>query len=214
MSNRLIGLLALVVLGILVTGSLQAQIRDLAEERSLFRPITVTPIGDDDDEGSDGLGFGKKIAGTWMGGGSFDLDFDCDGVVDLPLGIPVRDLHTIGVGGSYLVTTFNNFNTIHGTWKKTGSRQLTSEAIGFISDPNCADTSEPPDGVCDAQGPLTGVFSIQTILDFDDEFQNAATSFAATVHPAEESPLNPDAVVNLCTVGSHFSFKKVNVPLN
>ena len=48
------------------------------------------------------------------------------------------------------------------------------------------------------------------ILPYD--FQNAATSFGATVYSPTEDPLDPDAVVNLCTIGSHTSFRKVNVP--
>jgi hypothetical protein len=188
----------------------QAQITGMEEK---FEPpwenIFLDPV-DDNDGPNEGIGFGKRIAGTWMGMGSFDLDFDCDGVVDLPLAIPALDLHTIGVGGSYLVTTAANPNSIHGTWEQTGPRQLTSEAIGFGSDPNCVDSTEPPDGVCDSFGPLASIFSIKTVLDFDEDYQNASTSFGATVHPPTEDPLDPDAVVNLCTVGSHYSFKKVN----
>jgi hypothetical protein len=198
-------------LALLLTGNAQAQFADTDTDLSddLFvSPFAPLPI--DEGDGDNGLGFGKKIAGTWIGMGSFDLDFDCDGVADLFLGIPALDLHTFGVGGSHLVTNPNNPNTIGATWVKTGPQQLTSEGIGFGSDSNCTDADD--DGTCEAFGPMVSIFSIKTVVDFDADFQSASTSFAATVHPPTEDPLDPGALVNLCTLGSHTSFRKVNVP--
>jgi hypothetical protein len=193
----------------------QAQLTEADENvrppwHSIFRPDPIDDDDSDDDGDNEGFGFGKKIAGTWIGMGSFDLDFDCDGVADAFPGIPALDLHTIGVGGSHMVTNPNNPNTIHATWVKTGHRQLTSEGIGFGSDPNCTDPED--DGICNAFGPMVSIFSIKTVLDFDEDYQNASTYFAATVHPPTEDPLDPDAAITICTVGSHHSFRKVNVP--
>ena len=182
-----------------VTG-IQAQLRS-------DRPLGMTDVTN-----SPGVGFGQRIAGTWMGNGSFDLDFDCDGVADVFLGLPVLDTHMFDVGGSYTVVNPNNPNSILGTWKQTGPRQVSSRAIGFGSDPNCVDTSDPPDGVCNSFGPLASIFSIKTIVDFDADYLTATTSFAATVFSPTEDPLDPDAMVNLCTIGAHTAFRKVTVP--
>jgi hypothetical protein len=74
------------------------------------------------------------------------------------------------------------------------------------------DTTDPPDGVCDDFGPLASIFSIKTVIDFDADFQSADTSFAATVYAdTDQDPIDPDAEVSLCTIGSHTSFRKVNV---
>lgn len=193
----------------------QAQLTETEEGvrppwQSIFRPDPIDDDDSDDDGANEGFGFGKKIAGTWIGMGSFDLDLNCDGVADVLLGIPALDLHTFGVGGSHLVTNPNNPNTIHATWVQTGHRQLTSEGIGFGSDSNCTDADD--DGTCESFGPMVSIFSIKTVVDFDQEYQNASTWFGATVHPPTEDPLDPDAAVNLCTAGSHASFRKVNVP--
>lgn len=161
---------------------------------------------------SPGIGFGQRIAGLWLGSGSFDLDLDCDGVADLLLAIPVLDTHMFDVGGSYIVTNPNNPNSTQGTWKQTGPRQLTGMSIGFGSNPNCVDTTQPPDGICDSFGPMISIFSIRTVIDFAEDYKTATTSFAATVHPPTEDPLDPDALVNLCTVGAHTAYRKVNVP--
>ncbi len=179
----------------------QAQFADRTADLSRNRPAN-----------SPGIGFGQRIAGTWLGNGSFDLDLDCDGVADIPVAIPVLDVHTFDVGGSYSVVNPNNPNSIQGTWKQTGPRQLTGKSIGFGSDPNCVDTTDPPDGICDSFGPLLSIFTIITIVDFDEDYLNATTHFAATVYPPTEDPLDPDAIVNLCTLGSHTMFRKVAVP--
>jgi hypothetical protein len=167
-------------------------------------------VGTTDTSNTPGVGFGQRIAGTWLGTGSFDLDLDCDGVADVFLGIPALDTHMFGVGGSYVVVNPNNPNSILGTWKQTGPRQLTGESIGFGSNPNCTDADD--DGVCESFGPLASIFSIKTVVDFDSDYRTATTSFAATVHPPTEDPLDPDAIVNLCTVGAHTAYRKVIVP--
>jgi hypothetical protein len=198
-------------LALLLAGTAQAQWADTDLSDDIFvSPFEPTPIDEGDDDGDMGLGFGKKIAGTWIGMGSFDLDFNCDGVADALLGIPALDLHTFGAGGSHVVTNPNNPNTIGATWVRTGPMQLTSQGIGFGSDSNCTDADE--DGVCEGFGPMVSIFSIKTVIDFDDDYQTASTTFAATVHPPTEDPLDPAAVVNICTVGSHTSFRKVNSP--
>ena len=195
--------LAVVVVMLLLVSVAGAQAQTKAE-RTLELDQISRPA-------SPGIGFGQRIAGTWLGTGSFDLDFDCDGVVDLPIAVPVLDVHTFDVGGSYMVTNPNNPNSVPGTWEQTGPRQLTGKSIGFGSDSNCVDTTEPPDGICDSFGPLVSIFSIKTVVDFDPGYLTATTSFAATVHPPTEDPLDPDALVNLCTVGAHTAFRKVTV---
>jgi len=182
---------------------------------TLFAQPPERPIRVNDDAYAPsygGVGFGQRIAGTWLGTGSFDLDFDCDGVADLPIAVAVLDTHTFDVGGSYITTNPNNPNTVQGTWEQSGLRQLTGRSIGFGSDSNCVDTTDPPDGVCDSFGPIVSIFSIKTVVDFDADYLTATTSFAATVYSPTEDPLDPDAVVNLCTVGAHTAFRKVSVP--
>ena len=194
-------LLLLIIGLLLIGGTASAQF----DRPSMFSEAQPGPR-------STGIGFGQRIAGMWLGSGSFDLDFDCDGVADAPIAVPVLDTHMFDVGGSYIVTNPANPNSTQGTWKQTGPRQLTGRSIGFGSNPNCVDTTEPPDGICESFGPMVSIFSIKTVVDFDEDYETATTSFAATVHPPTEDPLDPDALVTICTVGAHTSYRKVNVP--
>ena len=63
MSNGRIAVFVACFLVLLLAGSVQAQVRDLADtgtDEGLLRPVSPLPIGDDD-EGDEGLGFGKKL---------------------------------------------------------------------------------------------------------------------------------------------------------
>lgn len=193
MSQRMFGLLAVFVLMLLLTGNAQAQVQSPDDSSRLRTPITTLPVWEE----NSGQGMGAMIAGSWSGSGSFSLDFDCDGAADTgPVGF-VTDAHTFDVGGSHVTTNPANPNSGHGTWVKTGPRQITVRDLNFGVD------STP-------NGNLTSKAIITMVVEFDRYYETAATSFGAKVYDPADNPLDPDAVPFICTVGQHDSLKRVS----
>jgi hypothetical protein len=194
----MLGLLALFALLVLLTGSAQAQLRGLDDGSSLRSPISPWPIQDDDDDDGDdnGLGFGKNFAGSWLGSGSFDVDLGCDGVFEF-FGVPVLDAHTFGIAGGHVATNPNNPNSGHGTWEKTGQREITVRDLNFGVD------STP-------NGTLINKAIVTMVVQFDEDFETATTLFGAVVYDPAEDPLDPAGSPMVCTQGQHTSFRKVD----
>jgi hypothetical protein len=162
------GLFAVFALMLLLTGSAQA-----------------APNDDNND------GIGSKAAGSWMGSGSFSVDLGCNGFFEI-VGIPVTDAHTFGVGGSHVVTNPANPTSGHGTWEKSGSRQITVRDLNFAADGS------------------GGTAIISMVVDFDRDFETATTTFAAKVYSPGVDPLDPNSSPGVCTEGQHDSFRKVS----
>jgi hypothetical protein len=194
------GLLAVFALIVLLAGSAQAQLTTFGEERGdLTRASTTRPIWDDedyDDGGNQGLGFGKKVAGTWLGAGTFSVDLGCDGTFDIP-GIPFTDTQAFDVGGIHVVTNPGNPNSNLGTWEKTGMRQLSSRGVSFAVDMTPG-------------GTVTSVAIISLVVDFDEDFETGVTTFAAKVYLPFQDPLDPAELPVACSLGSHDSFRKLS----
>jgi hypothetical protein len=179
------GLFAVIAFVLLLTGSAQAQVQS-PDDGSIFRnPIATLPIDDDDD------GIGSKVAGSWMGQGSFAVDLGCDGSVEFPF-VPVTDAHTFGVGGSHVATNPANPNSGHGTWVKTGSRQITVRDLNFAADG------------------LGGTATISMVVNFDRRFETATTTFAAKVYDPGVDPLDSNSSPSICTEGQHDPLRKVS----
>jgi hypothetical protein len=198
MTHRSLGLIAVLGLGLLFFGSAQAQLRDLNDD-SIFIRHHRTGGGDtddDDDEGYDGLGFGKKIAGAWLGSGEFSVDLGCDGVFEIGP-IPFMDSQSFGVAGDHVVTNPGNPNTGLGTWTKTGHREISGRDTSFAVDMT-------PGGV------VTTVAIVSFVYSFDSHFKTAITTFGAKVYLPTQNPLDPAEIPVACSLGSHDSFVKVS----
>ena len=170
------------------------QVRDMNLEDRWIVPVPTIPEpvdGDDDDQGG---GIGEKVAGSWLGSGSFSVDIGCDGSFEIGP-FPFTDVHTFGVGGSRTTTNPNNPNTAHGTWVKTGPRQVTGRDVLFIN----ATATDPP-----------FIAIIPMVVNFDPYFENATTSFGALGYLTTQDPLDPTVGPIFCSAGQHDSFRKVS----
>ena len=134
--------------------------------------------------------FGAKIAGAWLGEGQFALDPDCDGIPD---GDPIpfaADSQSFTASGLYIATNPTNPNLYHGTWKKTGPREITADNIGYF-----------PIGEGFLLVRIPGVFT------FDKKFETATSTFGARLYPTTDALLADEPVG--CSVGEHFVLRKV-----
>jgi len=166
-----------------------------------------TQLMTDDSTSAAPVGFGSLFAGSWLGEGSFGLDFDCDGVADTPPNPPFTDAHTFGAGGSYLATNPANPNGGNGTWVKTGPRQITAKNVTFIN--VLADVEDVEFTVVTVPTTQLNLIAIiSLVVDFDRGFETATTTFGARLFLSDQDPL-VDAPF-LCTAGGHESFRKVN----
>ena len=198
MSIRIPVLLILTLLLVGLSGTAAAQFKDLGVQDPWPSVRLGDPPVDADDDGDDsGLGFGKKIAGTWAGSGSFALDLDCDGVADEGAEPTYFDLDTqsFTIGGLYLVTTSTNPYTAHGAWEKTGPRQITTNNVTFLHD---------PDGV------LLFLMRIPGVFDFDADFATATSTFGAIGYLPTQDPLDPAEIPVWCTAGQHDLLRKLD----
>jgi hypothetical protein len=194
-------LFALSIVVVLLAGPVLAEGRaELQPLKRTWVPPTVIGVpdfGDDegDDEGNEGLGFGKKIAGAWLGEGQFALDLFCDGVPDADPTFFDYDSHSFTVGGLWIATNPNNPNLGHGTWVQTGPREITADSIVYATDP--------------ATGALVWVMRIPGVFTFDEGFKTATSTFGAVGYLPGEDPLDPTIVPQWCTLGEHFQLRKV-----
>jgi hypothetical protein len=197
MSHRLLGLLAVFALLLLLAGNAQAQLRTISEDSDLSRASRLMPIWDDDeDDDDDDEDIDEAISGAWLAQGSFDVDLGCDGVFDIgPL--PFSDAHTFGVGGDHVATNPSNPNSNLGTWIQTGARQITARDVSFAVDATPG-------------GTVTTIAVISLVVDFDEEFETATTTFAAKVYLPFQDPLDPAEMPVACSLGYHDSFRKVS----
>lgn len=186
--------IVVVISALLCVANASAQLSDLVdpiERDAVMRP----PGGVDDGDGDDGLGFGKKIAGAWLGAGSFSVDLGCDGSFDIGP-IPFTDSQLFGIKGDHVVTNPANPNTNLGTWAKIGNRQISSRDISFAVDVTPG-------------GSVTTVAVVTMIADFDADYQTATTMFGAKVYLPFQDPLDPGEAPVACSQGQHDSFRKV-----
>jgi hypothetical protein len=147
-------------------------------------------LANDDD------GFGQNIAGAWLGTGSFAPDPDCDGVADGPATPFVADSQSFTASGLYISTNPANPNLGHGTWKKTGPRQVTTNNIVYINN---------------AEGELQFIARIPGVFDFEKRFETATSTFGARLYFPTQDPLDPTVTPFFCTVGQHTLLRKVSV---
>ena len=150
--------------------------------------------GNDDDDEDEDSDLPSEIAGAWIGVGSFTVDLDGDGVGDTPP-VPLNDVHTFEVGGSHLATNPANPNLGHGTWVQTGRREISARDIVYINGED---------------GTLAFIAVIPFTLYFDEEFENATTSFGAIGYLPTQDPLDPTEIPLFMTIGYHDSFRKVS----
>ena len=197
MSRRMLILFVLSILVIALSGPV------LADERFNIEPLRTTwdppvDIGapDDEDDDDNGLGFGKKIAGAWLGTGEWAFDFDCDGIADGdPIPFPY-DSQSFTASGLYIVTNPTDPNLAHGAWKKTGTREVTTNNIVYFND---------------ADGVLQYVMRIPGVFTFDSGFKTATSTYTGIGYFASQDPLDPTEVPLWCTVGHHTLLRKVPV---
>ena len=150
-----------------------------------FLLVVPQSLAQDDDGG-----FGSNVAGAWLGSGTFSVDLGCDGIIDIP-NIPFTDAHNFGVGGSRVTTNPLNPNSNHGTWVKTGPRQVTGRDINFSAD-------------------ASNVGLITIVVDFDKRLETATTRFEGKFYSISQDPLDPIEVPWGCSIGEHTSFRKVS----
>jgi hypothetical protein len=200
MSRKIFGLLAVFVLMLLLTGSAQAQLQTPDDDgRNVRDPYrtALPPGGDDNNHG----GIGDKIAGAWVGTGFFALDFDCDGVGDVPPGPPFTDVQSFSAGGLHVGLNPGNPNSGPGTWRKTGPRQVSAQDILFIN----TTTADLVTGAVTTEVSL--IARIEIVVDFEHNFEAATSTFGARLYNPDQDPL-VDAPF-LCTAGQHTLLRKV-----
>jgi len=173
----------------------------LADQSFEIQPIKATwdPPAEIDmpDEDNQGLGFGKKIAGAWLGTGEFAYDWECDGIADTEPFPFAYDSQSFTASGLYIVTNPSDPNLAHGTWKKTGQREVSTNNIVYF---NSLET-----------GLLEYVMRIPGVFTFDEEFMTATSTFGGIGYFATQDPLDPTETPLWCTIGQHIVLRKVSV---
>jgi len=226
MSRRLTVLMILILLLVGLNGAILAQTRD----RDLVDPAERWPevFGGGIDNGGDD--FAAKVAGTWLGKGWFALDFGCDGTEDGDRNYFDYDSQSFTASGLYISTNPTNPNLGHGTWKKTGPKEITTNNITYLNVPWPVTVTVPLvddetgerlpldeldalTGTGTAGPPLTLNFiaRIPGVYTFDRKFETATSDFGAILYIPGTDPLDPDNEPVLCTVGRHEVMKKVTV---
>lgn len=196
MSNRIPVLLICTLLLVGLSGNAFAQTQNFGAREPWPSTKLSDPPGGHDDEGTDSFGFGKKIAGTWLGTGEFAFDPDCDGVGDVPPTVFDYDSQSFSASGLYMASTVTNPAVGHGTWKKTGHREITTNNIVYLTNPD---------------GGLDFILRIPGVFTFDSDFKTATSTFGAIGYLPGENPLDPDVVPQWCTAGKHYLLQKVTV---
>jgi hypothetical protein len=202
MSKRLLVLFVLSVAIVALSGL------SLADPSFEIEPLKTTwdPPAENRPPGSGdpGLGFGKKIAGAWLGTGEWAFDFDCDGLADTdPTPFPY-DSQSFTASGLYIVTNPTDPNLAHGSWKQTGNLEVTTNNIVYFNN-----TDVPP---APGEAPvLAYVMRIPGVFTFDAEFTTATSTYQGIGYFATQDPLDPTEPPLWCTVGSHSSLRKVLV---
>ena len=196
MSRRMLVLFVLSILVVALSGPM------LADEDFEIQPLKTTwdppgenrPPGDEDD--NSGLGFGKKIAGAWLGTGEFAYDWECDGIADTePTQFPY-DSQSFTASGLYIVTQPTDPNLAHGRWEKTGPREVRTNNIVYFNN---------------ADGVLEYVMRIPGVFTFDSGFMTATSTFTGIGYFATQDPMDPNEPPLWCTIGQHTSLRKVLV---
>ena len=138
MFRRVSILVVLVLLLVGLNGAILAQTREFDYRVDTERWASV--INGSGSENS--FGFGQRIAGAWLGQGWFALDLNCNGVPDFeenpqaPPPVPFDyDSQSFSASGLYIATNPANPNLGHGTWKKTGVYEITTNNITYLNVP-------------------------------------------------------------------------------
>ena len=120
----------------------------------------------------DEAGFGKKIAGTYLGvqkDGAQLLQISADGNLSMILSIEFSG----GAAGLH-------FSNALGSWKETGEREITAKAVDL--------DFRPEDGT------FAGVAAATYVIEFDEKLQTATVTSEGAVFPPGVNPLlDPDA---------------------
>ena len=199
MLRRLMVLCVLSILMVALSGLVLADPRVGFEPTKSFwdPPESIGQPDDDEDSDDNGLGFGKKIAGAWLGSGDFALDLDCDGVADDPESATpfAYDSQSFTASGLWIATNPNNPNLGHGTWAKIGPREITADSIVYLNDP--------------ATGELLWIMRIPGVFTFDQDFETATSVYGAIGYFPGQDPLDPTIDPAWCTAGRHYLLRKV-----
>jgi len=117
-----------------------------------------------------GLGFGQRIAGTWVepgNGYSLIMNIRADGTLTW------WGSWFFGDGGDY----FNG--VVLGTWKRTGPREITTIEAGHIND---------------GDGTFTATGRLQEVFTFDEDFDSFMYDGFEDLFAPDQDPTDPDAV--------------------
>lgn len=125
----------------------------------------------------DSLGFGQRVAGTYMG--SFSL------------GHEIRLLATLGADGTLVSTDSEDYSLgpvtgdlfdspKHGAWERTGPREISATQLEFSYDPD---------------GTLILTTRIRAVVSFvDATFNEADALFDLEIFTADQDVLDPEAM--------------------
>lgn len=197
MLRRMLILFVLSILFVAMSGPVLAdQSLEIQPIKTTWDPPTEIDMPEADNEG---LGFGKKIAGAWLGTGWFAFDWECDGIASTDPIPFAYDSQSFTASGLYIVTNPSDPNLAHGTWKKTGRREITTNNIVYF---NSAETEMPE---------LEFVMRIPGVFTFDEGFTTATSTFHGIGYFAAQDPLDPTEVPLWCTIGQHTVLRKVSV---
>jgi len=180
------------------SGAVLAQFQDVEDDvsRISLAPLPINNDGDDDD----GLGIGKKVAGSYL------VD------ADLAPGVfpPGQGLQTLTITGE-LVSTDNGalaglspttpqqgpflvpiFGPGHGAWKRTGPYEITNTALiqGHFG------VCPAPATDCDPSliGQQVSTCKPTAVVQFDEDYQTATGSLTTVCFFAGVDPLDPASV--------------------
>jgi hypothetical protein len=145
------------VLALGMSGVVQAQLRSFADP--VEREPDISPPGFVDDgiyHGSAGFGFGKKIAGTWIG------SLEIPGV--LP---PAPLIQTYNVDGTAQTSSNNVLSSVHHMeWERAGEREIKWRILHFSFD---------------ADGNIATISRTSGVHEYDPDFEEFAGEFVVEV---------------------------------
>jgi len=149
----------IVALGL--SGALQAQVSSMDDTPREMFPVRVPVVIDDDEDDTQGFGFGKKIAGTWLGS------------LEIPNILPLTMLiQTYNVDGTAQTSSDNAMSSIHHVeWDRSGLREIEWRVLHFSFD----DT-----------GAVTSISRTWGVQEYDADFEEFAGEFYVEVclpHP-------------------------------
>ncbi|MHC4083336.1 MAG: hypothetical protein ACYTFF_07910 [Planctomycetota bacterium] len=166
---------------------------------------------DDGDDLGGGLGFGQRVAGTYLDEGEL-----------LGGAISWIGVQTLGADGTVVTTNTNCCGAAgnlqspgHGVWERTGIRQITLTALIFIQ--NWFPPEDCPLG-CEGGDGSVLVGRPTIVLDFDGDFETAMGTINTALFTIDQDAdfdgvldyVDPDGVPFFCLEGTD-DFTRVHV---